>query len=88
MLTDVCQDATCNGLWRFDAGKQTYARVHPDGSVTGVIAGKFLPDPEILWRNRCDQLDVAQNSDIGSKLNPTEATFKLWKHWQEVQNAN
>lgn len=88
MLQEVCIDKNGGGVWLFDDSQKRYFRRQPDKTVSGIIEGRFLPDPEILWRSRCDQLDVAPNSDIGANLRPQPATFALWKHWQGVTNAH
>lgn len=88
MISDVCIDVHGNGLWRYDDVLQRYFRLQDDGSVSGLIFGRFLPDPEKLWQSRLDAADVARVSRIGQELKPAPATFALWKHWQGVKNAD
>ncbi len=88
MIVDVCTDTNGGGLWRFDDVKNRYFRLQDDDSVSGLIEGRFIPDPDALWQSRCDVNNVARNSEIGQKLKPQPATYALWKHWNEVKNAD
>lgn len=66
------------GNWFFD-GRETYWCFYR-GEVVRKIYKRYLPNPMILWRNRCDKESVDIKSKNGKKLKPTEATFKLWEH--------
>lgn len=88
MISDVCIDKNGGGVWRYDDVARRYFRLQEDNTVSGLIEGRFIPDPEILWRNRCDLNDVAPNSDSGKRLKPQPATFALWEHWKGVSDAH
>lgn len=87
MITDVIRDIHGGGMWRFDDAANKYIRLQEDGTVSGLIEGRFLPDPAILWQARLDRADVARSSDAGQAMKPAPATFALWDHWQGVKNA-
>lgn len=85
----VCTDTNGGGVWRFDKEHQRYFRVQMENdTISAIIDGKFLPDPNALWQNRVDQIDVARFSDIGQKMKPQPATWALWEHWKKVQDAH
>lgn len=79
----VCEDT--DGSWYYLPDKQAYHRIH-HGIVRGAITGKHLPDPSFLLVQRKKLYPQAREQDIA----PTEATYKLWEHWnaqQEIANG-
>lgn len=83
---DVCKDG--NSTWAYDAESLSYSRTSPDGVTIGRLKGEYLPNPDALWKGRCDARGVATTSIDGMKLRPQDATYALWNHWQGVKNAN
>ena len=92
----VCKDTEANGqksMWFFDKGK--YVRQDEKGHVKGSITGQNIPNPDELWRVRCEANGAVYPADSIShpktgqpiRLKPTEATFRLFEHWQGVQSC-
>ena len=88
----VCKDTEANGdpsVWFYDAG--FYTRRDSKGAAQGIIAGNQIPNPEELWKARCEAVgkpypcDSIQNPQTGSvkRIKPADATFALWNHWQK-----
>lgn len=88
----VCDDAG-GSKWYFQDGK--YIREGKGGGFKiAQIRGKSLPDPVELWAMRCDKYGLPHDRievHVGNaivRLKPTNATFALYKHWQEVKDAH
>jgi hypothetical protein len=85
----VCHDVNGDMDWKYDAATRSYFRFNQEGKGEGVIAGQYLPDPHLLWRNRCIAFGgVSFTSPEGVKLKPQVATFALWDHWMGTKNAD
>jgi hypothetical protein len=87
-MSEVCIDSSGGGTWRFVLETQTYVRFLPDGTVTATIAGRFLPDPDILWSKRLKLYGVPAGSDMGMRLKPQPTTYSLWQHWKGQKHAD
>lgn len=101
-MIPVCKDVEMNGdtsLWFYANG--TYFRHDKTGTLKGRITGKNIPNPNEVWKTRCDEngakypCDKIPHNGTGEiiRLKPTEAAFKLFEHWQsvtaqEASNAN
>lgn len=88
----VCRDIEANGegsFWFFSEG--FYIRKKA-GEMLARISGKSLPDPDLIWRARCEQHGAPLNSETINhpktgktlRLKPTDATFRLFEHWHRV----
>lgn len=93
-MIPVCQDFEKNGdksLWFYNEGQ--YVRHDKRGKIVGIINGKELPDPDYLWKARCEQMQVDLGTEIFShmgknlRLKPTDAIFSLFKHWQRMKGT-
>ncbi len=70
----VCNDE--DGDWYYFAKDLMYRRLNGD-EVRGHITGKNIPDPFLLDRARKRIHPAARP--------PTQATYKLWEHWNARQ---
>lgn len=93
-MVPVCKDIEPNGeksTWFYVDG--WYVRHDCKGDIKGKITGKNLPNPQELWKSRCEEIggvypdETVSHPKTGQpiRLKPTEATFKLFEHWQGVQ---
>jgi hypothetical protein len=79
----VCSDLNGPTEWHFNPEQGRYYRLNVKKNVVARINGDSLPDPMILWENRCNEAGVKPSSDEGKKLRPQKATFDLWDHWEK-----
>lgn len=70
----VCPDD--DGDWYYLPDAKAYKRMK-DGLVRGAISGRHIPDPHALLKARRNIHPQARP--------PTEATYKLWEHWNAQQ---
>lgn len=84
-LSYVCDDVNGDTRWMYDPAAQTYVRYRRDKAVAGVIAGQYLPDPMVIWQQRCANYQVEMGSPESDVIKPQQATFALWNHWQGVK---
>lgn len=86
----VCQDINGNSTWFYDSETQSYHRRMENGDVR-VIKGQYLPDPYLLSDSR--KMIVRQTNPSMSEeqidllCKPQQATYKLWEHWKNINNA-
>ena len=64
--------------WYYENEK--YIRMNGDKEVAS-ISGKYIPDPVNLWEARSRAHGSEQ---CLPEYRPTDATFALFKHWEEV----
>lgn len=76
----VCKDD--DGDWYYIPETESYQRIN-DGEVRGKITGKHLPNPHFLLKKRKRLYPQAKEQDI----EPNEATYKLWEHWNAVKDT-
>ncbi len=92
-MIEVCKDIENNGeksVWSYEDGK--YFRHDSAGVLKGQITGQNLPNATQLWQGRCEAYgaeypsDTIQHPKTGQtiRLRPTEATFKLFEHWNKI----
>lgn len=92
-MIPVCQDIEFSGektIWFFDEGE--YIRKNERGETKSRISGLNLPNPEEMWRARCQSFGVDYPAETTEhpktkktiRLKPTEAVFKLFSHWESV----
>lgn len=74
----VCKDD--DGDWYFFAEERKYKRIK-GAEVRSSVTGKHLPDPDFILRQRKKAYPQALEQDI----RPTEATYKLWEHWNAAR---
>lgn len=95
-MIPVCSDIENNGdksMWFYTEGK--YVRHDQKGNIQAQIKGASLPNPQELWKQRCEANGGIYPSESvphpktgqAIRLKPTEATFKLFEHWQGVQSC-
>lgn len=93
-MIPVCKDTEANGassMWFFAAG--CYTRRDHKGAIKGHITGQNIPNPNEVWKARCEALggvypcESVSHPQTGQivRLRPTEAAFRLFEHWQGVQ---
>ena len=78
-------------MWFYTEGK--YIRHDSKGNLKGQITGQNLPNPQELWKSRCEAnggvypSESVPHPQTGQiiRLKPTEAHFKMFEHWQGVQ---
>ena len=87
----VCFDHNGNSTWNYDSENKSYHREMESGE-TRMIKGEYLPDPFLLFENRRNQVKNINPNITEAELSvlcmPQEATYKLWEHWQNVNNHN
>lgn len=96
-MIPVCKDIEANGeasFWFFSEG--VYVRLQR-GQERARITGKNLPDPMLLWKQRCEANGaqwpcnaIVNPASRGQeiRLKPTPAAFALFDHWQGAQHAS
>lgn len=93
-MIPVCKDLENNGdksVWFYSDGE--YIRHDQKGAIKGRITGKNIPNPQEVWKARCEALGGVYPCESVShpatgetvRLKPTEAAFKLFEHYQGVQ---
>lgn len=78
----VCNDPS-GDKWYY--ANEKYIRMSGD-KVRSRISGKYIPDPFVLWTNRCKEHNCAEMGKVVpcKEHRPTDATFELFKHWESV----
>lgn len=93
-MQHVCDDMDYDGKssWSYDDERQMYVRMQ-DGVMQREIHGQQIPNPVALWKEKCKQVGVEYPEKVARlpngnilRLKPTEATFKLWEHWNGQHN--
>jgi hypothetical protein len=75
-----------NGLaWYYESG--SYSRKKGD-SVIAKISGTDIPDPYHLWQRKCSAAGQEFKQAGYAEYRPQEVIFKLWDHWNNVNNNN
>lgn len=99
MFTEVCKDLDGESPWFYDDINQKYLRCKPDGTpdmagkLTAHLYGRDIPDVHALWKKRLKQLEVAVANGVKlspehfKRAKPSDTTFKLFDHWQGVENG-
>lgn len=94
-MIPVCKDMEANGeksMWFY--AEEKYSRYDSKRNLKGQITGKNLPNPQELWKARCETHGgaypaetVQSQSGETIRLKPTEAAFKLFEHWQNISSG-
>ena len=73
----VCKDD--DGDWYYYPEELGYRRLKGE-EIRGNVKGEYLPNPAFLLSKRRSLLPDAPLESI----NPTQATYALWEHWNKV----
>lgn len=68
--------------WMFSEVEQRYYSFK-GGEIYSRISGKNLPDPDLLFAKRCNQLGVFTDSVDAVPLKPTLDTYLLFDDWSK-----
>ena len=85
--TFVCNSVGAGTQWFYDSDHEKFIQKDANGAVISKISGKYLPEPSVLWNNRCTLAGVTTNSDVGQRLRPAEATFALAAYWKAIKDS-
>lgn len=86
-MPQICTDNNGATTWHFNPATGRFFRTNEAGADLGRISGFDIPNPDILWKTRCDSRQIATTSIEGLKLKPTDATYALFNYWQGVKDA-
>ena len=67
--------------WSFSPTEQRYYSFR-GGVVNSRIRGVNLPDPQVLFVERCNVAGLDRDSEAAKQLRPTQDTIMLWEHWK------
>lgn len=84
----VCKDVNGPTEWFYEPSRERYYRLDGNGEIIARISGGNLPDPMQLWENKATKAGTTTQTEIGQKLKPQLAVFKLWEHYQSVHDNN
>ncbi len=77
-LAFVCDDYDYSGArqsWYFDEHKKMFYRFNKAGNYDVSFDAEHLPDPELLWEDKCK----ARGALMGDPAcKPTAAIFAMW----------
>lgn len=82
-LQFVCDDTNGPTVWKYCPDEGRYYRFNTNDQLMARINGDSIPDPMVLWENRCQKRGYTTSSPEGKALRPQMATFLIWEHWQE-----
>jgi len=65
--------------WHFSESELRYYSFR-SGVLNSRITLKNLPNPEVLFNDRCNRAGIAKGSEASNQLRPTLDCRKLWEH--------
>lgn len=81
-MEKVAQDK--GGAWHYlpatDQKKAQYVCLSNKGDMVGRLYPEFVPDPDVIWEQKCAFEEVEPNSHKGRLLKPNPVVYKLWEH--------
>lgn len=89
-MEHICNDIDSISPWHYDAIEKAYYRCYKAGKHEGKIFGSKLPNPELLWKIRCDHIQkfLGKISPEDRERNkPGKVCYALWEDWQRRQGC-
>jgi len=68
------------GIWYYNDEKGRYICLDANGDKLATIKPEYIPDPLIIWDNKCKSANVTKESNEGVLLRPSNVVYKLWEH--------
>jgi hypothetical protein len=73
----VCHDAG-GSIWY--CADDVYYRIYPEAQSCTMIYGRYLPDPDFLFKQRENLLRKSGIVPDTSVIRPSDAVYALWEH--------